>query len=97
MLLTHVKGACSFEDLRTHEGTVHATNLAAVIAMGLLADDSEHDKLMDECATFQMPKVLRATFADTLLNCTVQDPYALWLRHEEHLCEDIVYRAQQVL
>jgi hypothetical protein len=41
MLLNCVKGATSYEHLRTMDGKVHNTFKNACIAMGLLVDDNE--------------------------------------------------------
>ena len=43
MLLHNVRGASSFECLRTVEGVERATFKGAATAMGLLADDAEWD------------------------------------------------------
>jgi hypothetical protein len=40
-LLTKVKGATSFESLRTFQGVIHDTFLAACVARGLYEDDNE--------------------------------------------------------
>ena len=96
MLLTNIKGATSFEDLCTINGITHDTFHAAAVAKGLLADDSEHDTVFTECASYQMPRHLRATFATTLLYCAVKDPYALWLRHQDSLTEDYLRIARRV-
>ncbi|KAA6421810.1 MAG: hypothetical protein FRX49_08129 [Trebouxia sp. A1-2] len=95
MLLTNIKGATSFEDLCTINGITHDTFHAAAVAKGLLADDSEHDTVFTECASYQMPRHLRATFATTLLYCAVKDPYALWLRHQDSLTEDYLRIARR--
>jgi hypothetical protein len=41
MLLNYVKGATSYEHLRTMDDTKHDTFKDACIAMGLFADDNE--------------------------------------------------------
>jgi hypothetical protein len=44
MLLNFVKGATSYEHLRTVDGTQHDTFKDTCITMGLLANDNEWDK-----------------------------------------------------
>ncbi len=48
MLLNYVKGATSYEHLRTVDGTKHDTLKNACIAMGLLADDNEWHQALEE-------------------------------------------------
>ncbi|KAH9556577.1 hypothetical protein CY35_07G036900, partial [Sphagnum magellanicum] len=50
MLLNYVKGATSYEHLRTVDGRVHDTFKYACIAMGLIADDNEWDQALEEAA-----------------------------------------------
>ena len=46
MLLLHVKGATSFEALRTFEGVIHDRYESACRARGLLFDDTEWERTM---------------------------------------------------
>ncbi len=48
MLLNCVKGATSYEHLRTMDGREHDTFKDACITMGLLADDNEWDQALEE-------------------------------------------------
>lgn len=48
LLLCHVAGATSFEDLRTVEDEVHTTYQSACVARGLLQDDKEWDRCIQE-------------------------------------------------
>jgi hypothetical protein len=48
MLLNYVKGATSYEHLRTVDGTTHDTFKDACIVMGLLADDNEWHQALEE-------------------------------------------------
>ena len=48
VLLHNKAGATSFEDLRTVNGVEHPSFKTACQAMGLLEDDSEIDKAMEE-------------------------------------------------
>lgn len=45
MLLNVVKGATSFEDIRTVNGVLHPTFRSACTALGLLGDDKEWEEL----------------------------------------------------
>jgi hypothetical protein len=48
MLLNCVKGATSYEHLRTVDGTEHNTFKDACITMGLLIDDNEWHQALEE-------------------------------------------------
>ena len=48
MLLMVVRGALSYEDVRTYEGIVYNTFREACQARGLIGDDSEWAFLFDE-------------------------------------------------
>jgi len=48
MLLNYVKGATSYEHLRTVDGIEHNTFKDACIAMGLLIDDNEWHQTLEE-------------------------------------------------
>ena len=45
LLLHHQPGATSYADLKTVNGAAHATFQAAAVALGLLEDDAEMDKV----------------------------------------------------
>jgi hypothetical protein len=88
ILLNHVRGATSFEDLRTVEGVVFSTFREAAERRGLIeADDSISDSLT-EAATFQMPSALRRLFATVLAFCEVTNVRALWDKHLEAMSDD---------
>ncbi len=68
VLLTHVPGATSFDDLlTTGQGTpqmqVHPSFQAACRARGLLQDDTEWERCLREAALKQMPYQIRSLFA----------------------------------
>jgi hypothetical protein len=50
MLLNCVKGATSYEHLRTVDGREHDTFKDACIVMGLFADDNEWDQALEEAS-----------------------------------------------
>ena len=51
MLLHHQTGATSYADLKTVGGELLATFQAACLRLGLLDDDAEIDKVMEEAAS----------------------------------------------
>jgi hypothetical protein len=82
LLLLNVKGATSYEDLRSYRGS-----------RGLLENDDERDQCIVETSNNDTSgSRLRHLFVINLLCCEVSDPGALWLRHREALSEDKIYK-----
>jgi hypothetical protein len=88
VLLNHVRGATSFEDLRTVSGTTYSTFREACEKRGLVETDKSHDDCLNEAFTFQMPFALRRLFATILVFCEVTDIRALWDNHKAAMSED---------
>ncbi|UYV81761.1 hypothetical protein LAZ67_20002254 [Cordylochernes scorpioides] len=88
LLLLHVAGAQSFEDLRTVDDIVCSTFKEAAQRRGLLADESEWDACLAEAALFQMPCQLRQLFATILIYNNPTDPVSLWTKYKGYLSED---------
>ncbi len=74
MLLNYVKGATSYEHLRTVDGTKHDTFKDACIAMGLLADNNEWHQALEEVGLWASWRQLRDMFASMLMFCEVTNP-----------------------
>nr|XP_015624412.1 uncharacterized protein LOC107279989 [Oryza sativa Japonica Group] len=88
VLLNHVRGATSFEDLRTVSGTSYSTFREACEKRGLVETDKSHDDCLNEASTFQMPFALHRLFATILVFCEVTDIRALWDNHKDAMSED---------
>jgi hypothetical protein len=56
MLLNYVKGATSYEHLRTVDSTEHDTFKDAYIAMGLFADDNEWHQALEEAGLWALAR-----------------------------------------
>ena len=91
MLLLHVKGATSFEALRTFEGVIHDRYESACRARGLLIDDTEWERTMTEAANTATPKQLRELFVTILGNCEPSNPIDLWENFKPDMIEDFMY------
>ena len=74
LLLCFVRGPKSFEDIRTVNGITMATFKEAAGALGLLDDDQEWLRCMQEAISFQMPVQIRHLFAIILTCCNPQQP-----------------------
>lgn len=95
ILLGVVKGATSFEDLRTHAGVKHNTFKQAAIARGLLEHDAAQKQIMRDGAVLQFPLQLRNTFAELLAWEDVMNPVELWEEFKHDMCKDVLYRHRQ--
>src|SRR6266404_2918511 len=89
LLLTSVKGATSFEDLRFFQGTQHTSFREACIVHGLLKDDNEWDQCLQEASHMQTGRQLRHLFVTILKDCLPADPRALWDTFWHHICDDL--------
>ncbi len=88
MLLYNVKGARSYRELRTVDGTVHMTNQAACLALGLLESDQEVEKTLDEAQVICMPFQFRAIFCTILTTCQLAQPLDIYNKYKLKMTED---------
>ena len=75
LLLLHVKGEMSFEDLRTVNGTVFNTFRETCSQLGLLQDDIEWRNTLIEAAATRMPKQIRQLFSIILISMNLMILY----------------------
>jgi hypothetical protein len=90
ILLLNTPGARSYDDLKIVDNEVCPTFTNAAKRRGLLHDDTEYVKCMDEAATFQMPQQLRMLFCMILIHCNPTDPIDLWNSFKAHMAEDFL-------
>ena len=90
LLLLHSPGATSFEDLRTVEGHTHDTFKEAAKAMGLLEDDDEWRRCMQEAVIVSLPSQLRQLFTTLLIFNNPADENALFAEFQEAMAEDFL-------
>jgi hypothetical protein len=98
VLLHHVKGATSWDHLPTVENVQHCTFQETCVARGLLQDDAEWVRCMDEASGIggsMMAWQLRNLFAVILDYNRPQKPDVLWHRFKGVMCEDYVHKAKQ--
>ncbi len=74
MLLNCIKGATSYEHLRTVDGTEHNTFKDACIVMGLFTDDNEWHQALEEIGLWASWRQLRDMFASMLMFYEVTNP-----------------------
>ena len=96
LLLVHVKGPRSFQDLRTlPSNVVCATFHEAAQMKGLLNNEKEWEYAMTEAVQWQMPAQLRDMFLSILVYNSVANPASLWTTFKQSLAEDYIRRFQQ--
>ncbi|XP_027155566.1 uncharacterized protein LOC113755901 [Coffea eugenioides] len=91
LLLCHVRGPTSFDDLLTVNGELMSSFREAALKMGLLESDNYIEETLEEAVAFQMPSFLRLLFATLLFYCSPTDPKLLWTRFEKDLSSDYVH------
>ncbi|CAL1414210.1 unnamed protein product [Linum trigynum] len=97
MLLHIVRGAGSFEDIRTVNGVLHKSFKEACYAHGLLAEDNEWNDCLVEASAWASGKKLRALFVTIISMCQVSDIGKLWERNWSLLSDDILYARRKEL
>jgi hypothetical protein len=88
VLLNHVPGATSYEDLKTVDGQEMPSFQEAAEKRGLIEADNTLDESMTEAELSQMPSSLRRLFATILVFCEPSDVRGLWTNHLEAMSED---------
>ena len=91
MLLLHVRGARSFDELKVFEGVRYDTYEQACRQRGLLLDDTEWQRTLEEACVFASPRQIRELFVTILGNCEPSNPVDLWEEFKSNMSEDIVY------
>ena len=81
MILLRIKGAVSFDDLKTVNGHVHNTFHEACVDLGLLQNDQQWHEAIAENAHTSMPPQLRAMFVNILVYSPISHPQRLWEAH----------------
>ena len=97
MLLNIVRGAQSFKHLRTVNNILYPTFKDACQALGLLQDDLEWDRCLEEASEMQSGHQLQHLFVTILINCYPSQPEQLWAKHKHNLSDDILYRLRREL
>ncbi|GBM86901.1 hypothetical protein AVEN_207408-1 [Araneus ventricosus] len=98
MLLYHVSGAKSFEELRTYDSVTMDNFKQACRASNLLEDGGEWRNCLTEESNFQMPTKLMQLFSFICVFCKKYflfylcptSPLELWEVFKSYFCEDFV-------
>ncbi|GJT46020.1 helicase [Tanacetum coccineum] len=96
MLLNVVRGPKDFDELMTVNNKLCHTFKEACFADGLLNDDREWTKAIEEASLWALGPQLRALFVTILLFCDVSRPLKLWKETWEYFSEDILHRKRKL-
>ena len=89
-----VKGAKSFDDLKTADGTVCATFKETCFKLGLLEDDKEWKDCLEDASTTQTGYVLCTIFATILNEWHPTQSLDLWDQLKDHICDDLSWQLE---
>lgn len=92
ILLHHVKGPRSFDDVKTVRGAICDTFRKACQLQGLLDDDITWHVTMQEAGVSAAPHALRFLLAIIITQCNPSDVKELWTHHKVNLTEDFKHR-----
>lgn len=92
ILLLHVTGCKSFEDIRTVNGIIYRTYQEAAVAMNLVEDDKEFIVCMKEASDVMPPNQIRKVFAYILCYNSVNNSYELWELFKDKMSEDYIHK-----
>uniref|UniRef100_A0AC35FFM5 ATP-dependent DNA helicase n=1 Tax=Panagrolaimus sp. PS1159 TaxID=55785 RepID=A0AC35FFM5_9BILA len=95
ILLNHVKGATSFEDLKTVGTTVCQTFTQACLELGLIEDDKEWARVLEEAEVSLSPYQMRNLFVRLLIHCQPIAPHELWEKFKKAMAEDFALQYPQ--
>ncbi|PKA51251.1 ATP-dependent DNA helicase PIF1 [Apostasia shenzhenica] len=88
LLLNHVKGPTSFEDLKIYQNIKYNSFQESATARGLLESNNNIHECLAEAAVFKMPDAFRRLFATLLVFSTPENPEALFDDYYTELSED---------
>jgi hypothetical protein len=88
VLLSHVRGATSFDHLKTVNGKLCSSFREACELLGPIEHDRTHNDCMTEGATFQMPCSLRQLFPTIRVFCEATKIRKMWDKHLPTMSED---------
>ncbi|XP_022870579.1 uncharacterized protein LOC111389835, partial [Olea europaea var. sylvestris] len=91
VLLNHIRGPTSFQDLRTLNGVTVVTYREAVLLHGLLSGDNNCEECLSEAVIYEMPTSLRRLFAILLSLCNPNDPKLLWNTFKSYMIDDYIH------
>ena len=97
LLLSHVPGAMSFDDLRTMpDGTQCGSFKETAVMLGLLATDEEWNQCLCEAVSSFMPYQIRSLFVTIVVFGEPVTPLDLWTKYKNAMGEDILQKVSNI-
>ncbi|KAK8918884.1 hypothetical protein KSP39_PZI021564 [Platanthera zijinensis] len=90
ILLNHIRGPRSFEDLLTVDNITYSTFKESAEHYGLLERDNNLHNCMREAREFQLPQALRNLFITIILYCNPTDVRQLWNDNYSAMTDDYI-------
>ncbi|XP_023245859.1 uncharacterized protein LOC111643039 [Copidosoma floridanum] len=88
LLLLHIKGNTSYNDLKTVDGILQPSFTATCLTLRVIEDDDEWIKAMNEATVWMMPQRLQLLFVRILIHCQPIHPEELWENFKDAMSED---------
>ena len=95
ILLNHIKGARSFDELKLYNGDTFDTYKETCLAMGLLEDDSEWMFSLGEISVSGSAKQMRSSFAVILQYCRPSEPRKIFEHFQSNMSDDFIYNTMK--
>ncbi|RCV38092.1 hypothetical protein SETIT_8G114400v2 [Setaria italica] len=96
MLLNVVKGATSYEDLRTIGGVLHPTFKDACQTLGLLGYDNEWHEALRKASVWGSVAQMRQLLVAIILFCSICDVASLFTEFYTYFTNDIHHKIQRM-
>ena len=93
ILLHHVPGPTSFDDLKSVDGVLMGTFQEACQKLGLLEDDSEVQQALTEACSIRFGDQLISFFGSLLEFCRPGSPLSLWEKFKSELMHHIMHNS----
>ncbi|XP_074645863.1 uncharacterized protein LOC141902122 [Tubulanus polymorphus] len=92
LLLHHRPGPTSYEDLCTINGELCPTFQDGCLKLGLITDDDEINRAMEEASNLKLGSQLRNFFATLLIYCRPADPLQFWKKWKTEFSGDLMHQ-----
>lgn len=92
VLLNHIRGPTSFQDLQTLNKVTVSTYREAVLLHGLLSGNNNCEECLSKTVIYEMPISLRRLFATLLSLCNSNDPKLLWNTFKSYMIDDYMHK-----
>ncbi|XP_058774354.1 uncharacterized protein LOC131648630 [Vicia villosa] len=96
MMLTHVKGPKSYDEIKTVNNVKYDTISDACFAMGFIGDDREFISAITKAFHWGSGHYLRLLFVHMLLSSSINRPKHVWSKTRHLLSDGILYSQQRI-